>query len=252
MGGSPLLLTIMITLSAFFSETESTSFEIVNNCNYTIWPGLRSTGSSLNLSTTGFTLRSGASFNLSVPKSWTGHVWGRTLCNESSTGNFSCFTADCGSGKIECDGNGGSLPATYAEFSLNVTGGMDYYDVSLVTGFNLPMVVEPQGAGSSNCSSPGCSVDLNGSCPRELRVAREGSQGTVACMTPCTAFNNSLFCCTGEYVLPEKCAGTVYTDFFRRECPQAHAYVYDPIQTSSYTCASANYNIVFCPIRVLT
>ncbi|XP_004307631.1 PREDICTED: glucan endo-1,3-beta-glucosidase-like [Fragaria vesca subsp. vesca] len=131
MGVSPLLLTILITLSFF---PESTSFEIVNNCNYTIWPGLRSTaGSSLNLSTTGFTLKSGASFNLSVPKSWTGQVWGRTLCNQSSTRNFSCFTADCGTGKIECDRNGGSLPATLAEFSLNLTGGMDYYDVSLVT-----------------------------------------------------------------------------------------------------------------------
>ncbi|KAL6126735.1 hypothetical protein ACLB2K_074780 [Fragaria x ananassa] len=54
-------------------ETESTSFEIVNNCNYTVWPAVVSSGTVnlSSLSTTGFTLKSGASFILSVPKSWT-------------------------------------------------------------------------------------------------------------------------------------------------------------------------------------
>ncbi|XP_004307629.1 PREDICTED: probable LRR receptor-like serine/threonine-protein kinase At1g51880-like [Fragaria vesca subsp. vesca] len=248
MGVSPLLLTILITLSFFLSETESTSFEIVNNCNYTVWPAVISSGTVnlSSLSTTGFTLKSGASFNLSVPNSWQGRVWGRTLCNESSTGNFSCFTADCGTGKVECGGNGSKPPATFAEFLINSTG-MDIYDVTLVDGFNLPMVVEP--LGGSNCKSSGCSADLNGACPKELRVAREGSQGTVACMTPCTAFNNDLFCCTGQYNTPETCAGTVYTDYFKQRCPKAYTYSYDDNQTT-YTCVSANYSIVFCPISL--
>ncbi|KAL6123577.1 hypothetical protein ACLB2K_076098 [Fragaria x ananassa] len=231
----------------FLLETESVSLQIVNKCNYTIWPGILSTG-RVNLSTTGFTLESGASLNLSVPNSWTGRVWARTLCNEYSSGNFSCFTADCGTGKIECDGNFGSLPATAAEFGLNRTGGVDYYDGSLITGFNLPIVVDPRGAGSNNCSSSGCSADLNGDCPKELRVAREGSQGTVACMTPCMAFNNSRFCCT--YRASDTCDGTVYSDYFKQRCPQAYTYSYDDNQ-STYTCASANdYSIVFCPISL--
>nr|XP_011469906.1 PREDICTED: thaumatin-like protein 1b isoform X2 [Fragaria vesca subsp. vesca] len=254
MGASPLLLTIL-TLSFFLSETESVSLQIVNKCNDTIWPGILSTG-RVKLSTTGFTLESGASLNLSVPDSWTGRVWARTLCNQYSSGNFSCFTADCGTGKVECDGNGAIPPATFAEFELNNFGsGVDYYDVSLVTGFNLPMVVEPRGAGSNHCISSGCSADLNGDCPKELRVAREGSQGTVACMTPCTAFNNSRFCCTGEYSTPASCSGTVYTDYFKQRCPKAYTYAFDLTPyanqtTFTYSCATANYSVVFCPISL--
>ncbi|KAL6126736.1 hypothetical protein ACLB2K_074781 [Fragaria x ananassa] len=249
MGVSPLLLTILITLS-FLSETESASFEIVNNCNYTIWPGIISTN-RVNLSTSGFKLESGASLNLSVPNSWQGRVWGRTLCNESSAGNFSCFTADCGTGKVECNGNGAIPPATQAEFTFNSINDLTlsiFYDITLVEGFNLPMVVEPRGAASSNCTSS-CSADLNGACPNELRVAREGSQETVACKTPCAVFNNSRFCCTDEYSSPQTCGGTIYTDYFKQRCPQAYTYEFDDNQ-AMFNCFSANYSIVFCPISL--
>ncbi|KAL6128110.1 hypothetical protein ACLB2K_071466 [Fragaria x ananassa] len=230
------------------AQTESASFEIVNNCNYTIWPGIISTN-RVNLSTSGFKLESGAFLNLSVPNSWQGRVWGRTLCNEFSAGNFSCYTADCGTGKVECDGNGAIPPVTQAEFAFNSTNDLTLYDITLVDGFNLPMVVEPRGAASSNCNSSGCSADLNGACPSELRVAREGSQETVACKTPCAVFNNPRFCCTGEYSSPQTCGGTIYTDYFKQRCPQAYTYAFDDNQTT-FTCVSANYSIVFCPIRL--
>ncbi|XP_050377290.1 thaumatin-like protein 1b [Argentina anserina] len=264
MGVNPLLMAmIFFTIVSFFSaETESASFEILNNCSYTIWPGLVSTYYDTvdTLSTTGFTLKSGESFNLSVPKSWHGRVWGRTLCNESSTtGNFSCFTADCGSGKIECDGNVGNPPATFAQFQLNINAtGMDMYGVSLADGFNLPMVVVPRGGGR-NCNSSGCLADVNGECLKELRLARDGSQETVACMTPCTAFNDPKFCCSPKVYLPispETCGGNIYTEFFKQICPRANTYAFNDPSTSvqnqtTYTCASANYSIVFCPIRYL-
>ena len=36
---------------------------------------------------------------------------------------------------------GGEPPVTLAEFTLNGGGDQDYYDISLVDGFNLPMIM---------------------------------------------------------------------------------------------------------------
>jgi hypothetical protein len=55
-------------------------------------------------------------------------------------------------------------PATLLQFTMDGSGRMDLYDVSLVDGFSLPMVVAPpQGAApGGNCLPAGCAVDLNG------------------------------------------------------------------------------------------
>lgn len=68
-----------------------------------------------------------------------------------SDNKFTCGTGDCGSGKLECAGAGANPPATLAEFTLNGDGGMDFFDVSLVDGYNLPMLVAPTGT-VFNCS----------------------------------------------------------------------------------------------------
>ena len=39
---------------------------------------------------------------------------------------------------------GGQPPATLAEFTLNGWGNQDYYDVSLVDGYNLQMSIHPK------------------------------------------------------------------------------------------------------------
>ncbi|PPR85430.1 hypothetical protein GOBAR_AA35258 [Gossypium barbadense] len=53
----------------------------------------------------------------------------------------------------ECSSSGASPPATIAEFTLNGAGGLDFYDVSLVDGYNLPMMVSPNGGTGGNCTS---------------------------------------------------------------------------------------------------
>jgi hypothetical protein len=116
------------------SEVQTTSFKIVNKCRYTIWPGLLSGATSPPLPTTGFTLKSGNSRTIQIPKAWSGRIWARTLCGQDSEGKFSCITADCGSGKVACAGGGAKPPATLAEFTLNGADGLDFYDVSLVDG----------------------------------------------------------------------------------------------------------------------
>ncbi|KAG5234646.1 G-type lectin S-receptor serine/threonine-protein kinase [Salix suchowensis] len=221
----------------------STTFTITNSCNYTVWPGVSSSG----LSTTGFSLEKNESKILKAPVSWTGRFWGRTNCTEDSSGNFSCITGDCGSGKLECSGSGGAPPATLAEFTLGGFNGLEYYNVSLVDGFNLPLLVVPS---SQNCSSTGCIGDVIESCPTELEFTAGTEGKRVGCRSACDALRLSrmhdLYCCVGNYSLPDECKPSQYSIFFKNLCPQSYSYVYDD-KNNTYTCPSTDYQIIFCP-----
>uniref|UniRef100_A0A803NDN9 Thaumatin-like protein 1 n=1 Tax=Chenopodium quinoa TaxID=63459 RepID=A0A803NDN9_CHEQI len=199
-------------------------FTLVNQCTYTIWPAtLTGAGTpGLPASATGFSLLPGATNVLNIPTSWSGRMWARTLCTANSAGgNFSCATGDCESGSVECSGSGAHPPATLAEFTLNGSGGMDFYDVSLVDGYNLPMMVSARGAYGSNA---------------------EG----VACKSACEAFGDPQYCCSGPNATPDTCKPSKYSEFFKAACPSAYSYAYDDA-TSTFTCNGADYVITFCP-----
>ncbi|XP_054796403.1 pathogenesis-related thaumatin-like protein 3.5 isoform X1 [Prosopis cineraria] len=241
-----LLLSLLLTLHISASGVISTTFTIVNKCEYTVWPGILSNAGVTPLSITGFVLQTGESKTISAPTSWGGRFWGRTLCSQDSSGKLSCVTGDCSSGKVECAGNGATPPATLAEFTLNGDGGLDFFDVSLVDGYNVPMLVVPQGGSGDNCSSTGCVVDLNGACPSELKVTNvDGKQG-VACKSACEAFGSPQYCCSGAYATPDTCKPSSYSGIFKSACPRAYSYAYDD-KTSTFTCAAADYSIIFCP-----
>ncbi|XAR57986.1 hypothetical protein NMG60_11026309 [Bertholletia excelsa] len=243
------LCFISFSLILFSSVVMPTTFTMLNHCNYTVWPATLAGAGTPQLSTTGFSLQTGESTSISVPSSWSGRVWGRTLCvTNSTTGKFSCATGDCGSGSIQCAG-GAAPPVTLAEFTLDGAGGLDFYDVSLVDGYNVPMLVVPQGgSGRGNCSATGCPVDLSDTCPSDLRVMG-GAYGTVsvACKSACLAFGTPQYCCTGAFATPDACKPSNYSEYFKNACPSAYSYAYDD-GTSTFTCASANYVITFCPI----
>nr|XP_048331067.1 pathogenesis-related thaumatin-like protein 3.5 isoform X2 [Ziziphus jujuba var. spinosa] len=240
------LLIFVLTLEQLTSGVVSTTFTIVNKCEYTVWPGILSNAGVPPLPTTGFALQKGESKVFTAPTSWGGRFWGRTHCSQDSAGKFSCVTGDCGSGKLECVGSGATPPATLAEFTLDGAGGLDFFDVSLVDGYNIPMLVEPQGGTGQNCTSTGCVVDLNGACPSELKVTSvEGSEG-VACKSACEAFRQPQYCCSGAYATPDTCKPSSYSQIFKKACPRAYSYAYDD-KTSTFTCASADYTITFCP-----
>ncbi|KAL6295563.1 hypothetical protein ACE6H2_003705 [Prunus campanulata] len=174
------LVSLLTILGLFTSGVLSTTFTMVNKCEYTVWPGILTNAGVPPLPTTGFALQKGETKTISAPTSWGGRFWGRTLCSQDSSGKFSCVTGDCGSGKVECAGNGAAPPATLAEFTLDGSGGLDFFDVSLVDGYNLPMLVVPQGGSGTNCSNTGCVVDLNGLCPSELKQERvSGTEHTA-------------------------------------------------------------------------
>ncbi|RAL44493.1 hypothetical protein DM860_011770 [Cuscuta australis] len=152
------------------SGVKSTKFTIVNNCPYTIWPATLTGGGGSSQASTGFELAHGASTSFDIPAQWTGRFWARTECS-TQTGKFLCATADCGSSQVACNGAGAIPPATLVEFTLGGFQGKDFYDVSLVDGFNLPVSVVPD---NPNCHRTDCPVDMNAKCPTELAL-RDGN-----------------------------------------------------------------------------
>lgn len=132
-------------------------------------------------------------------------------------------------------------PATLAEFTLDGVGNQDFYDVSLVDGYNLPLNVVPSVSG---CGIPGCVRDLNDSCPTELQEIVNGQ--VVACLSACEKFNTDLYCCRGAYSTPDTCHPTNYSQIFKAACPTSYSYAYDDA-SSTFTCSGADYQITFCP-----
>ena len=112
-----------------------------------------------------------------VPFNWlSARIWPRTGCSLQGT-NFQCETGQC-LNNIECQGTTEKPPATLAEFNLASPQG-DFYDISLVDGFNIPMSIEPT---SGACKKLHCLNDINKICPLEFQV--KNAQGkVVGCLT---------------------------------------------------------------------
>ncbi|XP_051137239.1 PR5-like receptor kinase isoform X2 [Andrographis paniculata] len=241
-----VLLTLIFSSCSITGVHSSANFTFANRCDFTVWPGILTTKRSDNrtgIHSTGFTLQSGESEIVSAFGSWAGRIWGRTGCREDSNGSFHCVTGDCGTGKMECAGNRNVPTVTLAEFNLNAINGMDLYDVSLVFGYNLPILVAPLAGSGADCRTTECVRDVNRACPVEMRVT--GSNGeAIACKSACQAFLVEQYCC--NLSSPSECKPTEYSRVFKRECPQAYSYVFDS-DYPTYTCTGANYNITFCP-----
>ncbi|KAE8685220.1 hypothetical protein F3Y22_tig00111099pilonHSYRG00013 [Hibiscus syriacus] len=134
------------------------------------------------------------------------------------------------------------LPATLAEFTL---AALDFYDVSLVDGFNVPISVTPL-KGKGNCSTAGCNSDLRRNCRSELAVKANGK--VIACRSACDVFNTDEYCCRGTHGNPSTCQPTYYPKTFKSACPTCYSYAYDD-PTSIFICSGADYVITFCSTR---
>lgn len=126
-------------------------FSFVNGLRQTVWLASGEQTATPALSTTGWVLRPGRTLSVRVPDHWNGRFWGRTGCTFDSAGHGHCATGACDS-RFQCAGYG-AIPATLAEFNLNSWDGMDFYDVSLVDGSNLPMYINLVG-GATRTRSP--------------------------------------------------------------------------------------------------
>ncbi|GMH18442.1 hypothetical protein Nepgr_020283 [Nepenthes gracilis] len=240
---------IFINLAIFslFPRTFPCTFTITNNCPFTIWPGTLAGSGTPQLPATGFQLDSGKSIGIPTSPGWSGRIWARTGCQFDQLGIGKCLTGDCG-GRLECDGTGATPPASLFEITLGKGSDRDFYDVSIVDGYNLPLIASPAGV-YGDCNATGCVSDINMGCPKELQVVggeggREG--GVVACKSACDAFGLDEYCCSGEFANPTTCRPSFYSAVFKRACPRAYSYAFDD-GTSTFTCKAYDYAIVFCP-----
>jgi hypothetical protein len=226
-------------------------FVIMNHCPQTIWVGI--TGAPVPEGG-GFALAAGATHTVAAPAApWSGRFWGRTGCPFAQAAAGACQTGDCG-GKLACAGAIGSTPATLAEFTLsaNAAAAPDFYDLSLVDGYNLPMAIAPvEGTYSkrpgvaNDCLRPSCVSDLNATCPAELRLSDSAGK-VIGCDSACDRLKTDEYCCAGAHDKPETCPPFSYSQTFKAACPTAYSYAYDDA-TSTFTCAGEDYAIWFCP-----
>ncbi|GLU04391.1 hypothetical protein SLE2022_215410 [Rubroshorea leprosula] len=238
-GFEPLLVFLLFSLGAILSSAAVISLH--NQCSDTIWPGTLSGNGAAILGDGGFELAPGASVQFTAPSGWSGRFWARTGCTFDQSGSGKCITGGCG-GVLKCRG-GGAPPASLVEFTIaSDSKSKDFYDVSLVDGYNVPLGVRAV-SGSGDCQYAGCTKDLNANCPAELQIVDSGS--VVACKSACLAFNRPEYCCTGDHSTPQTCLPTQYSSIFKNSCPTAYSYAYDDA-TSTCTCSGSDYLITFC------
>ncbi|WOG85867.1 hypothetical protein DCAR_0105060 [Daucus carota subsp. sativus] len=231
---SSLATLSLIILSTLLITTRAANLLVRNNCPYTVWaaaawPSSPPLGRQLNTNDQW-------SFD-TAPGTARARIWGRTKCNFDGSGQGSCETGDCG--KLACT-DYGKAPNTLAEYALNQNSpgyytNLDFFDISLVDGFNIPMEFGPTGNFGDKCEVRRCTADINGQCPAQLRVSG-------GCNNPCTTFKEEQYCCNNG-----PCGPTDYSRFFKGNCPDAYSYPQDDA-TSLFTCpGGTNYKVVFCP-----
>ena len=147
----------------------------------------------------GFKLEAnGGTESYPVNDGWQGAWFGRTNC--SFTGDLgSCETGNClasdGWGHLNCSGVGSTAPASKGEMNMDLTSGNDFYDVSLVDGYNLPMQITPRDYNQAyvnadpadlfRCTSSGClNSSAMPSCPADLTYLPNGNR--VGCQDDCS------------------------------------------------------------------
>ncbi|XP_030758256.1 pathogenesis-related protein 5-like [Sitophilus oryzae] len=221
-------------------------FDILNKEGGPVWVGIQGNPGHPHLRNGGFILNKGQSTSINAPDNWAGRFWARTWCDSRTK---HCLTGDCGN-KLQCAGAGGVPPVTLLEITLKGDAGKDYYDISLVDGFNVRGFIEPvggKGDGSKySCKRAGCLADINSGCPKELRVTHQGK--TIACNSACNKFNTDAYCCRGKYNSVKTCDSKKwpknYPAYFKGKCPDAYSYAYDD-HKSLFTCKASHYRIQF-------
>ncbi|KAI8976143.1 thaumatin [Pilobolus umbonatus] len=165
------------------------------------------------------------------PLKWSGRIWGRTHC-----------------GGPDCHKSGmGTTPSSLAEFHF-LEDGKNFYDISFVYGFNLPMVVEPDHIGDLPytddrfCKTSTCTTLPE--CPAGFETYDDN--GVLSgCLSACSKFGDDEYCCHNEFNSPDICTTNSYAAAVKAVCPDVYSYAYDDY-TSVLMCTSDAYTVTFC------
>jgi hypothetical protein len=206
---------------------------IENHCTETIWtfalPKTTFPGS------VPLQIDAGQAYVVGWPDKWSGRIWGRTACTGAPA-------------SLKCAQTGND---TLAEFTLTAGMASDWYDISLVDGFTLPVAIlqidapwtpsptyvpgGPLGA-DGLCGSPVCAADLLPNCPASQQKK--------------DAAGNVVTCVNGQNPGPIQ-------KYFKSGCPTSYSWPYDDPQ-SLFRCADAaqnggtgakDYTVIFCPTQ---
>jgi hypothetical protein len=240
-----LAMATVLAALLLVQGASAATLALYNRCPETVWPGIQPSAGKELLARGGMQLPPNRATSIHLPSGWSGRVWGRQGCKFDAAGRGRCATGDCG-GTLFCNGAGGAPPATLAEVTLAaVPSTQDFYDVSLVDGYNIPIAMAPYRGKGANCVTAGCVSDLNRVCPAGLAVHQ--GKSVVGCRSACAAYGSPQYCCTGQFGGPQQCKPTAYSRLFKSACPKAYSYAYDD-PTSILTCsAGTSYVVTFCP-----
>lgn len=215
----------------------SHKFTFKNSCDETLWVGSFGQNGTPALKGGGWEMpKGGDPVVVEVPVGNSGRIWPRTGCSFNAEGNCptegvnccktgGCLEADNKTFGLEC-AQTGVPPASLLEWTLDAPSGngpIDYYDMSLVDGWSVPMSMTPVAGTYNEQPDPGigswwCEVDGCDSsslvCPDAYKV--DGSP--LSCWSPCMAAKNAgsadaeKLCCTCSLTDPitcpdAKCAG---------------------------------------------
>ncbi|XP_017972629.1 PREDICTED: thaumatin-like protein [Theobroma cacao] len=152
-------------VARYFTVANAATINIRSNCPFTVWAAAVPGG--------GMQLDSGGVWDITANPGTTGtRVWARTNCQFDGAGRGSCQTGDCG-GLLECQAYG-APPNTLAEYALNQFNNLDFFDISLVDGFNVPMDFSPTSGGCTRGIT--CKADIIGQCPDPLKAPGVGAE----------------------------------------------------------------------------
>jgi hypothetical protein len=222
----------------------------VNRMSQTIWVAAAPSATS-PLAATGWLLPAGQSVTITTPNNLNTRFWGRTGCVFNSAGVGHCQTGDCG-GLFQCKG-WGTIPATLAEVNFDAWDSLDFYDVSMVDGSNLPMYINiTRSSGGTTdkisqngCVATGCTKPV--ACPSALDV--KAGSAVVGCISACARLGGDQYCCRGQWSSRAACNPAQwpvdYAAVFKTAEPYAYSYV-DDDATSVFTCSGVcDYRITF-------
>ncbi|KAM3292907.1 hypothetical protein ACQJBY_036501 [Aegilops geniculata] len=220
----PILVLAVLTPMAATSQDTATNLTLHNLCAYPVWPlitpniGLPAIP---DLDDAASRLDGGGEglVTLAFPSgAWSGRVVARTGCSSSDDYDSSSPSPSSPAAATRCDTGMPPAPVTVAQVSVHGSGGLAEYSVSLVDGFNLPVIVTPHGFEQGRqCPSLGCAVDLDVDCPRDARAPAGG------------------------------CRAQGQGHFFKERCPDTRTTPTDVEATPQRCIQPRELKIVFCP-----
>uniref|UniRef100_A0A0D9Y1P5 Thaumatin-like protein n=1 Tax=Leersia perrieri TaxID=77586 RepID=A0A0D9Y1P5_9ORYZ len=145
---STAIAAVLLLAATLAGAANAATFTITNRCSFTVWPAATPVGG-------GRQLNQGESWQINVPAGTSsGRVWGRTGCSFNGAGRGSCATGDCG-GALSCSLSG-QPPLTIAEFTIGGGANRDFYNLSVIDGFNVAMSFSCSSGPTLTCRDRGC------------------------------------------------------------------------------------------------